>query len=128
MQARIYTIEHLFLKMQLKNTTKPFIKSGDIEWERVGEGIERKILGFDDELMMVCVRFQKGSVGALHHHIHRQVTYVESGSFEVAIDGRKNILQKGDCFFVAPGLEHGVVALEEGILVDIFAPSRKDFL
>ncbi len=114
--------------MSKSNHAKPFIKSGDIEWEGVGEGVERKILGYDEELMMVCVRFAKGSVGTLHHHVHRQISYVESGVFEVTIDGQKKILQKGDCFFVQPNLEHGVMALDQGILIDIFSPCREDFL
>lgn len=114
--------------MQLKNKAKPFINSQDIGWEKVGEGIERKILGYDDALMMVCVRFEKGSVGALHYHVHRQISYVESGVFEVTINGEKRVLQKGDCFFVQPDLVHGVVALEQGTLIDIFSPCREDFL
>ena len=105
-----------------------FLVANDIEWETVGDGVERKILGFDDQVMMVCVRFVQGAVGALHHHVHRQITYIESGSFEVAIDGKKKILQKGDCFFVSPDHVHGVVALEEGTLIDIFTPAREDFL
>ena len=114
--------------MFLQKNVQAFIKSEEIEWETVEEGVQRKILGYDEQLMMVCVRFEKGSIGALHHHIHRQVSYVESGSFEVTIAGEKKILQKGDCFFVTPGLVHGVVALEQGMLVDIFTPCREDFL
>ena len=107
---------------------KAFIISNKIPWESVDNGVERKILGYDDQLMMVNVRFEKGAVGTLHHHVHRQISYVQSGRFEVSIDGIKKILEQGDCFFVAPDLEHGVVALEKGMLVDIFTPARKDFL
>ncbi len=110
------------------NKGQPFIKPGGVAWESVDNGVERKILGHDDQLMMVCVRFEKGAVGTLHHHIHRQVSYIESGRFEVTIDENKKILEQGDCFFVAPDLAHGVVALEKGSLVDIFTPARKDFL
>lgn len=116
--------------MLLQDTIKShvFITANDIAWESVSKGIERKILGYDNEVMMVCVRFQKGAIGSLHHHVHRQISYVESGIFEVTIDGCKKVLKKGDCFFVAPDLVHGVEALEEGTLVDIFTPARKDFL
>ncbi len=107
---------------------KSFISSAEIPWEAVDGGVERKILGYDDHLMMVCVRFEKGAVGTLHHHVHRQISYVQSGRFEVTIDSEKKILEGGDCFFVAPGLVHGVVALERGSLVDIFTPARMDFL
>ena len=116
--------------MLIKTTAKgePFIVSSEIEWEKVDEGVERKILGYDDEVMMVCVRFEKGAIGSLHHHVHRQITYVQAGSFEVTINDNKKVLQQGDCFFVAPDLVHGVVALEEGSLVDVFTPARQDFL
>jgi len=107
---------------------KAFISSNEISWESTDNGVERKILGFDDQLMMVCVRFEKDAVGSLHHHVHRQISYIESGRFEVTIDGKKKILEQGDCFFVAPDLVHGVVALEKGCLVDIFTPARADFL
>jgi quercetin dioxygenase-like cupin family protein len=110
------------------NDWKAFINSENTEWEIVDNGVERKILGYDEKLMMVCVRFEKGAVGTLHHHIHRQISYVESGRFDVTINGKKSILEKGDCFFVAPDLVHGVVALEKGILVDVFTPARMDFL
>jgi len=109
-------------------TQKTFIISDDIAWESVDPGVKRKILGYDDELMMVRVQFEKGAIGNPHHHIHRQVTYVESGSFEVMIDEKKKVLKKGDCFLVEPDLEHGVVALEQGCLIDIFTPAREDFI
>lgn len=114
--------------MLKSNKEKAFINSADIEWETTEQGIERKVLGYDDQVMMVHIRFEKDAVGSLHHHVHRQVSFVESGSFEVTIDGKKTILKQGDCFFVAPDLLHGVVALEKGTLVDIFTPARKDFI
>jgi unsaturated pyranuronate lyase len=110
------------------NAGKSFIQSENIEWKTVDNGVRRKILGHDDQVMMVHIRFEKGAIGTLHHHVHRQISYVESGSFEVTIDGKKDILKQGDCFFVAPDLVHGVVALEQGSLVDVFTPARMDFL
>ena len=107
---------------------KAFIIAADIEWEKISNGIERKILGYDDHLMMVHIRFEKGAVGTLHHHVHRQVSFVDTGSFEVTIDGNKRVLVKGDCFFVAPNAVHGVVALENGTLIDVFTPAREDFM
>jgi unsaturated pyranuronate lyase len=105
-----------------------FVKTENIEWKTVDHGVQRKILGHDDQVMMVHIRFEKGAIGSLHHHVHRQISYVESGRFEVTINGEKNILEQGDCFFVPPDLVHGVVALENGSLVDVFTPARLDFL
>jgi quercetin dioxygenase-like cupin family protein len=97
-------------------------------WETVGDGIRRQILGYGSDLMLVRVEFAAGAVGAIHHHVHRQVTYVAKGSFEAQVDGETQRLGPGDCFFVAADRPHGVVALEEGTLIDVFTPAREDFL
>ena len=97
-------------------------------WEDLGGGVSRQILGYDAQLMMVRVRFEAGAVGAVHHHPHRQVTLVESGRFRVEVGYEGRTLHPGDGFFAAPDVEHGVTALEAGVLVDVFTPAREDFL
>ncbi len=105
-----------------------FLKGESIKWENVGEGVRRKILGYDRDLMLVYVEFKERSVGPIHSHFHTQVTYIISGSFEVHIGDEVKILGGGDCYFIPPNVPHGVVALEESILVDVFTPVREDFL
>jgi quercetin dioxygenase-like cupin family protein len=78
--------------------------------------------------MVVRVAFEAGAVGAVHAHPHSQSTYVESGRFEVVIDGETRVLGAGDGFYVAPHLDHGAVCLEAGVLIDTFSPAREDFL
>jgi len=104
------------------------ILSGDILWEEVGQGVRRQIMGFDPHLMMVRVEFDKGSIGYVHRHPHRQVTYVTEGTFEVQVGEEKRVLKRGDCFFIPPDIDHGVVALERGTLIDVFTPVREDFI
>ncbi|HEU4560004.1 MAG TPA: cupin domain-containing protein [Longimicrobium sp.] len=105
-----------------------FVHADELGWTDLGGGVQRQILGHDSELMMVRARFEAGAVGARHHHPHRQVTLVESGRFKVEIGGDTRALQAGDSFFIPPNVEHGVVALEAGVLVDVFTPAREDFL
>ena len=78
--------------------------------------------------MAVEVSFQKGSIGEVHAHPHEQVSYVLKGSFEFELDGKKEIIKAGDSYYVLPGLMHGVVALEDSVILDIFTPQREDFL
>ena len=78
--------------------------------------------------MTVQFDFEKGSVGYLHTHPHEQVGYVVSGRFEATVGSEKTIIEAGDTYYVPPNVEHGVVALEEGILIDVFTPQREDFL
>lgn len=105
-----------------------FIENDSIEWEDVGSGIKRKILGYDDKIMLVTAKFDKGGIGYVHTHPHRQVTFIVKGKFEVQIKDEKKVLQAGDCFYIPPGVKHGAVCIEEGLLVDVFNPHREDFL
>lgn len=109
-------------------TSDTFVQTGKTPWQHAGEGVRRQILGHGPDLMLVAAEFAKGAVGPMHHHPHRQVTYVVSGAFEVTIDGKTQVLRAGDSFFVAADLVHGAVALEPGTLVDVFTPAREDFL
>lgn len=61
----------------------------DIQWEYAGDGIVRQIMGYDEHLMMVKVKFNQGAIGTLHQHPHAQSTYVASGCFEVTIGDKK---------------------------------------
>ena len=112
----------------MKYESSRFIKTGGMEWEPVNDKLKRKIMGLNDEIMMVLVHFQKGGIGERHAHFHSQTTYVESGKFEVYIDGEEQVLVAGDGFYIPPNIEHGAVCLEEGKLIDVFSPTREDFL
>ena len=91
-------------------------------------GVTRKILSYSEELMMTEVSFEKGARGHEHKHPHRQITYVAKGEFEFNMDGEVHVVRQGDSILIPGDMLHGVHALEEGILVDIFTPMRKDFL
>ena len=100
----------------------------ELQWEPAGEGVVRQIMGYDGQLMIVKVKFEKGAVGNLHKHFHSQATYVASGKFELEIGGKKMMLEAGDGYYVAPDELHGCVCLEAGILIDTFSPHRADFI
>ncbi len=97
-------------------------------WEDLGDGVSRKICGYDDKIMLVKVKFEVGAIGPMHEHFHSQVTYVDSGAFEVSINGTKQLLKTGDSFYARPHHIHGVLCIEPGILIDVFSPMREDFL
>ena len=97
-------------------------------WEEVWPGIKRKILGYDDRLMLVKVRFMQGTEAPAHDHPHSQCSYIESGTFEVKIGNDVKILGPGDGFNVPSGITHSVTAMEAGIIIDAFSPHREDFL
>ena len=111
-----------------RTETKVFIMDGEVDWEVTAPGMKRKIMAWDDRLMLVRVAFEKGGIGTLHAHPHTQITHVESGAFEVEISGEKKVLKAGDVFYVPPHAVHGAVCLEDGVLIDVFSPMREDFM
>jgi quercetin dioxygenase-like cupin family protein len=113
---------------QLIKASSPFVVAKETQKEVLGGGISRQILGYGPEIMVVKVWFDSGAVGDVHSHPHSQVTYIESGRFEVEIDGEKRIMGAGDSTYIAPNLRHGSVCLEAGSLLDTFSPVREDFL
>ena len=99
-----------------------------MEWEDLGGGVSRKFLGWDNQIMMVKVKFEKGAEGSPHHHFHTQATYCAAGKFEFTVGDEKQIVKEGDGVYIPPTVLHGALCLEEGILIDVFSPVREDFL
>ncbi len=100
----------------------------DIKLEDLGDGLKRKVIAYNENLMSVEVHFETGTVAAVHSHVHEQITIVISGEFEFTIGGKKQILKAGDSAYKQPNLTHGATCLKKGMLIDIFTPCRKDFL
>lgn len=100
----------------------------EIEFQKVNDEVNRKIVARGGDMMIVEVHFQKGAVGAMHQHIHEQVSYCIKGKVEFEVNGEKQIIGVGDSVFMPIDSLHGCVALEEAILLDIFTPQREDFL
>lgn len=110
-----------------KVQSKPFFLAAEEKIYPASKGVTRQFVGYDNDIMMVKVMFEKGAIGPLHEHFHPQTTYVVSGKYEMTIGDEKKILQAGDGFYTEPDIIHGCVCLEPGILIDVFSPIREDF-
>lgn len=112
----------------MESRSDNFLKEYQHSWQDMGSGVVRQVAGYDKDIMLVKVKFIKGGVGPIHQHFHSQSTFIVSGSFEISIKGKKKVLHAGDSFYVEPDALHGVVCLEDGMLIDAFSPAREDFL
>jgi len=90
--------------------------------------VRRKILAEIPEAMTVEFAFEEGAVGALHHHVHVQTTYVASGVFDFSVGEDTLRLKQGDSTIIPSDVLHGCKCIEAGSLIDTFAPRRDDFL
>ena len=81
-----------------------------------------------DLILRIEVNIKIEEVISVHKHHHTQITHIESGVFEVEINGEKKILKGGDGFYIPPNVLHGAVCMEAGVLIDVFSPMREDFV
>ncbi|PCJ96070.1 MAG: cupin [Flavobacteriaceae bacterium] len=114
--------------MESFGTSKEFLLDNDQDWEVVGEGVKRKIMGYDDKIMLVKVGFAEGGIGYEHEHHHSQTTYVASGEFNFTIGGEQRTVKEGDSVYIPPHVLHGATCTKAGILIDVFSPIREDFM
>ncbi|WP_312651165.1 cupin domain-containing protein [Proteiniclasticum sp.] len=105
-----------------------FVYNQEVERVNCDEGVYRKILSYNEDMMMCEIEFKRGAVGARHAHPHLQVTYIIRGSFEFTIGDETKVVKAGDSLLMPPDVPHGTLALEDGMLVDVFSPMREDFL
>ena len=70
----------------MNTRSETWIYEKDMAWEAAGAGVVRQIMGYDEQAMLVKVKFEKGATGSLHTHPHTQTTYVARGKFEFTID------------------------------------------
>lgn len=108
--------------------SKKFIPADSQEWEVLGSGLERKVLGYNEDLMVVRVKFVKDGVAAMHAHPHTQSSYIASGKFEFTVDGETRVVAEGDGILIKPNQPHACLCLEPGIVIDTFSPMREDFV
>jgi quercetin dioxygenase-like cupin family protein len=62
-----------------------------------------------------------------HSHHNEQITMVERGSLKFAIDGGHKVVRGGETLVIPPNVPHAVVALEDTVVFDVFAPRRDDW-
>lgn len=100
-----------------------------LEPKQLDEKVSRKVLATGGTLLMAEVAFKKGGVGEVHaHEGHEQVSYIVKGSFEVTVGSETKIVSAGDSFYAGRNIPHGVTALEDSVILDVFTPIREDFL
>jgi quercetin dioxygenase-like cupin family protein len=90
-------------------------------------GLERQVLAFNPNLMLVRHEMQKGWQGTRHSHPHDQLVYVIRGHVRFAGGQSTFEATEGDSFIVPGNMEHQACALEESEVLDVFNPYREDY-
>ena len=105
-----------------------FVRADEPQVIELGGGTSRRIRAYNEEMMLVEVIFESGAVGSDHSHSHTQISYVLSGEFTYHIEGEARTMLPGDSIVVDGGKMHGCACVKAGVLLDVFAPMRADFV
>jgi len=101
-------------------------------WERVpaeelGDGVVRKVV-HSARMTIARLRIPKGAVVPEHAHANEQIASVERGALRFHIGGVDQVLGAGESLVIPPDVRHGVVALEDTVVTDVFTPRRDDWI
>lgn len=105
-----------------------WVPHSEIQPEKAGQGVVRRVLAYSNDAMCVENVFETGGIGAMHSHPHTQVTYIVSGRYRFTIGDETREVGPGDTLLKKDGVVHGCVCLEGGIMIDFFTPMREDFV
>ena len=81
-----------------------------------------------EQMTIARLNIQKGAVVPEHAHINEQVANVEQGSLKFHIGGEDLVVSAGESLVIPPNVPHGVVALEDYVVTDVFTPRRDDWI
>ena len=103
-----------------------------LDWSRIEEEqlnplFARKVI-HGANMTVARIRVGKSAVVPLHSHVNEQISMVESGALRFVLDGTERILRGGEILQIPPNVPHLVEALEDSVVVDLFAPPREDWI
>ena len=104
------------------------VRGRDVEPKLAFEKLHRRVLAFNDELMLTEHVMGEGAVFPRHSHPHHQLAYLVSGRIRVFCGDESFEAVAGDSFVLRGGVEHEVHALERSVALDIFTPYREDYV
>jgi len=98
-----------------------------IEAEALTPQLSRKYIS-GEHMTLAKFFLKKGCIVQAHSHPNEQMSTVVSGKMRFVIDGREILATDGQTVCIPPFSKHGVEALEDTNMLEVFAPVRQDWL
>ena len=102
-----------------------FIALNSITDKEIFPGFTAKIIDSPSQnLTLVYVRVQAGTLLPEHAHPQEQVTNMLSGQLEITVAGETQVLEPGMVGIIPPNALHRAKALTDCYILDVFHPLR----
>jgi unsaturated pyranuronate lyase len=95
--------------------------------EQLNPLVTRKVI-HTDAMTIARLTIAKGAVVPSHHHVNEQCAMVEKGALKFDLDGREILVSAGQALAIPPDIPHGVEAMEDTVVIDLFTPRRQDWI
>ena len=99
----------------------------DIQPIKSLEGIYRRTLIYNDDLMLCLFNLDKGAKIPMHNHKELQIGYIVQGKIKFFTEHNEFIANQGDSYLFDSFQKHGALILEDSEVIDVFNPSRVDY-
>ncbi|KKN06967.1 hypothetical protein LCGC14_1071870 [marine sediment metagenome] len=104
------------------------INKSDIHPINPLKGVYRKTLIYNDSVMLCHFTLEKNANIPMHSHKENQIGYVIKGQIKFLTDDNEFIVKEGDSYIFNSNEKHGALILENAEIIDIFNPSRQDYI
>jgi quercetin dioxygenase-like cupin family protein len=109
------------------DTTAQLYKWDDVVLETVRDGISRKFIAGDRE-MVAQITLKRGAIVPEHSHESEQLTYVITGALKFTLGGEDVTVRAGELLRIPSWLPHSAEAIEDCFELDLFSPIRQDWI
>jgi len=107
--------------------TKGPINKRNVEKIKAIEGVYRKTLACNNEVMLCLFNLKKDTEIPLHDHESSQIGYIIKGKIHFFTDNREFIAEEGDSYVFDSYEKHGAKLLEETEVIEVFNPPRDEY-
>ena len=105
-----------------------FYKKNSYPHKKVIDGVKFISLVHGEKTHLTEFRLEKGSKIPQHSHPQEQTGYLVSGKLTFTIAGESIEAGPGDGWNIPGNVEHGVVVLDDALVIEVFSPPREDYL
>ena len=95
--------------------------------EQLNPAMRRQML-HTGNMTIARLEISAGARVPAHSHHNEQVSMVLSGRLKFLLEGSEVVVGAGECMVLEPNQVHGVEALEDAVVIDLFSPRREDWI
>ena len=99
----------------------------EVNHEEMNPLFARRVI-HGERLTVAQVYLKKGCKVPLHSHDNEQISNVVDGALRFEVGGREVTVGAGELLRIPPNVPHSAEAVEDTVCLDIFNPTREDWL